>query len=328
LPFSPFLNLYSRHFIFFIFCLFLYILFLFALFILFLSYPPFSYLSFLVLFPFPPLLPSSFHFLHILSIPLYIILLCLLYPLPLLSSSSPILPSLTFPSLSFSPFLHFYLLNFIFFIFCLYLYIFFFFAFFILFLSYLPFSYLPCPFPPYSTSTFVILFSSYSLYSFIFCSSLPSLSSSSIILPSITFPSLPIFPFLHVYLRNFIFLIFCLFLYTLFRVTLLLIILPSSLHNLLTLYSSLNYFFIITLTSSFSVPSLFPSSLPSFLLYFFSSLTLCPFSLRFPLCKICGFHGGNYEECRLLGYKNPFRTSQETHYFSVTESTKLMLCKI
>jgi hypothetical protein len=34
------------------------------------------------------------------------------------------------------------------------------------------------------------------------------------------------------------------------------------------------------------------------------------------------------EECRLLGYKNPVRTSQETHYVSVTESSKLMLCKI
>jgi hypothetical protein len=35
-----------------------------------------------------------------------------------------------------------------------------------------------------------------------------------------------------------------------------------------------------------------------------------------------------YEECRLLGYKNPFRTSQETHYVSVTESSQLMLCNI
>jgi hypothetical protein len=24
-----------------------------------------------------------------------------------------------------------------------------------------------------------------------------------------------------------------------------------------------------------------------------------------------GFHGGDYEECRLLGYNNPVRTSQE-----------------
>jgi hypothetical protein len=36
----------------------------------------------------------------------------------------------------------------------------------------------------------------------------------------------------------------------------------------------------------------------------------------------------NYEECRLLGYKNPVRTSQETHYVSTTESSQLMLCKI
>jgi hypothetical protein len=31
------------------------------------------------------------------------------------------------------------------------------------------------------------------------------------------------------------------------------------------------------------------------------------------------------EECRLLGYKTPVRTSQETHYFSATESSQLML---
>jgi hypothetical protein len=45
------------------------------------------------------------------------------------------------------------------------------------------------------------------------------------------------------------------------------------------------------------------------------------------LCKIWGFHGGD-EEYRLLGYKNPVRTSQETHYVSATESGQLMLCKI
>jgi hypothetical protein len=38
--------------------------------------------------------------------------------------------------------------------------------------------------------------------------------------------------------------------------------------------------------------------------------------------------GGDYEEWRLLGYKNPVRTSQETHYVSATESSQLMLCKI
>jgi hypothetical protein len=45
-------------------------------------------------------------------------------------------------------------------------------------------------------------------------------------------------------------------------------------------------------------------------------------------CKISGFHGGDYEEWRLLGYKNPVRTSQETQYVSVTEPSQLMLCKI
>jgi hypothetical protein len=49
---------------------------------------------------------------------------------------------------------------------------------------------------------------------------------------------------------------------------------------------------------------------------------------RLVLYKIFSFHGGDYEECRLLGYKNPFRTSQGTHYFSTTESSQLMLCKI
>jgi hypothetical protein len=43
---------------------------------------------------------------------------------------------------------------------------------------------------------------------------------------------------------------------------------------------------------------------------------------------ITGFHSGHYEEWRLLGYKNPVRTSQETHYVSATETSQLMLCKI
>jgi hypothetical protein len=46
------------------------------------------------------------------------------------------------------------------------------------------------------------------------------------------------------------------------------------------------------------------------------------------LCKISGFHGGDYEECRVLGYKTPVRTSHETHYVSATEPSQLMLCKI
>jgi hypothetical protein len=44
--------------------------------------------------------------------------------------------------------------------------------------------------------------------------------------------------------------------------------------------------------------------------------------------KSWGFHGGDYEECRLLGNKNPVHTSQETHYISATEPLQLMLCKI
>jgi hypothetical protein len=46
------------------------------------------------------------------------------------------------------------------------------------------------------------------------------------------------------------------------------------------------------------------------------------------LHKMWGFHGSDYEEFRLLGYKNPVRTSQETHYVSATESSQLMLRKI
>jgi hypothetical protein len=46
------------------------------------------------------------------------------------------------------------------------------------------------------------------------------------------------------------------------------------------------------------------------------------------LCKIWGFHGNDYEERHLLGYKTPVRTPQETHYVSTTESSQLMLCKI
>jgi hypothetical protein len=46
------------------------------------------------------------------------------------------------------------------------------------------------------------------------------------------------------------------------------------------------------------------------------------------LCKIWGYHDGDYEEFRLLDYKNPVRTSQETHYVSATKLSRLMLCKI
>jgi hypothetical protein len=46
------------------------------------------------------------------------------------------------------------------------------------------------------------------------------------------------------------------------------------------------------------------------------------------ICKIWGFYGGNYEECRHLGCKDSVRTSEETHYVSATESSQLMLCEI
>jgi hypothetical protein len=46
------------------------------------------------------------------------------------------------------------------------------------------------------------------------------------------------------------------------------------------------------------------------------------------ICKIWGLHCGDYEECRLLEYKNLVRTSQETQNVSATESSRLMLCKI
>jgi hypothetical protein len=49
---------------------------------------------------------------------------------------------------------------------------------------------------------------------------------------------------------------------------------------------------------------------------------------RRQICKIWGCHSGDYEECRLLGYKNPVPTSQETRYISATETSRLMLCKI
>jgi hypothetical protein len=44
--------------------------------------------------------------------------------------------------------------------------------------------------------------------------------------------------------------------------------------------------------------------------------------------KILGFHGGGYEACRVLWYKDTVITSQETHYDSATEASRLMLPKI
>jgi hypothetical protein len=51
-------------------------------------------------------------------------------------------------------------------------------------------------------------------------------------------------------------------------------------------------------------------------------------SNRLMLCEVGGFHGGDYEECRLLGYTNPVRSSQKTHNVSATESSRLMLCEV
>jgi hypothetical protein len=43
---------------------------------------------------------------------------------------------------------------------------------------------------------------------------------------------------------------------------------------------------------------------------------------------ISGFHGGEYEECRLLEYKNSVHNSQEIFYISTTELSRLILYKI
>jgi hypothetical protein len=56
--------------------------------------------------------------------------------------------------------------------------------------------------------------------------------------------------------------------------------------------------------------------------------TVACLGMKIALSKIRGSQGGDYEDCRLLGYSNPVRTSQETHYLSATESSQLMLCNI
>jgi hypothetical protein len=49
-------------------------------------------------------------------------------------------------------------------------------------------------------------------------------------------------------------------------------------------------------------------------------------------CNISGLYSKNTlninEECRLLGYKNPVRASQETHDFSAAQPRRLMLYNI
>jgi hypothetical protein len=49
---------------------------------------------------------------------------------------------------------------------------------------------------------------------------------------------------------------------------------------------------------------------------------------RLMLCKIWSIQGSDYEQWRLLGYKNPVRNSQKTHYVFATKPSRLMLCKI
>jgi hypothetical protein len=44
--------------------------------------------------------------------------------------------------------------------------------------------------------------------------------------------------------------------------------------------------------------------------------------------KFRRFHGGDYVECRLLANKIRVCTSQKTHYFSATDSSRLIFCRI
>jgi hypothetical protein len=55
--------------------------------------------------------------------------------------------------------------------------------------------------------------------------------------------------------------------------------------------------------------------------------TTSPEHSQLMLCHIWVFMAVTMKNARLLGY-NPVRTSQETHYFSNTETSRLMLCKI
>jgi hypothetical protein len=46
------------------------------------------------------------------------------------------------------------------------------------------------------------------------------------------------------------------------------------------------------------------------------------------LCKIWSFHGPHYEECRLLGNKDPVPTLQETLCIFATVPSRIILCKV
>jgi hypothetical protein len=66
----------------------------------------------------------------------------------------------------------------------------------------------------------------------------------------------------------------------------------------------------------------------------YDDITLGPMSIKvpFPLLrcisehiktsKIWGSCGSDYEECRLMGYTNPVRTSKDTHYVSATDPSR------
>jgi hypothetical protein len=63
--------------------------------------------------------------------------------------------------------------------------------------------------------------------------------------------------------------------------------------------------------------------------YAFTLCSLCVLSLNIrTLCKIWGFHSRDYEEYRLLRYKNSVLASQETYYFSAKKPSRLILRKI
>jgi hypothetical protein len=55
-----------------------------------------------------------------------------------------------------------------------------------------------------------------------------------------------------------------------------------------------------------------------------------PLQIQTSYCyiNVCRFDGSDYKECRILGYKNPFLTLKKTYYFSASESSRLMLCRI
>jgi hypothetical protein len=61
------------------------------------------------------------------------------------------------------------------------------------------------------------------------------------------------------------------------------------------------------------------------MLLFLATQILKTLNFRFDKQKLTDVR---FEVCTAVGYKNPVRTSYETHYVSATESSQLMLCKI